>query len=50
LGIAGAQFLLPIDWIFDWFLTIEEANTIMTFDMSKNNIWDDYSKRNPATM
>ncbi|CAD8109214.1 unnamed protein product [Paramecium primaurelia] len=49
LAVAGFQFLLPIDWIFEWFFNFEEAQTTETYEQQKNQLWDDYLKRNPVT-
>ncbi|CAD8062591.1 unnamed protein product [Paramecium sonneborni] len=49
LAVAGFQFLIPIDWIFEWFVQFQEAETTETYQQKKAQIWDDYSKRNPVT-
>ncbi|CAD8068986.1 unnamed protein product [Paramecium sonneborni] len=49
LAVAGFQFLIPIDWIFEWFVKFKEAETKETYQQKKAQLWDDYSKRNPVT-
>ncbi|CAD8147633.1 unnamed protein product [Paramecium octaurelia] len=50
LSLGIAQYLFPMDQIFDNFIKMEEPETQSTFEDNQMFIWDDYGKRNPVTM